>query len=144
MADVFSKAKRSEIMSLIRAKNTQAERLVFSHLRSKGIYFQKHYKGVAGCPDIALPKKKKAVFIDGDFWHGRDFNRVCKGRKNSDYWVEKIRSNMARDKKQRAALRRSGWSVIRIWESELKRLKTRPSRLLKIEKFLNLNSKHGR
>lgn len=136
MADVFSKAKRSEIMSLIHAKNTQAERLVFSHLRSKGIYFQKHYKGVVGCPDVALPKKKKAVFIDGDFWHGRDFDRVRKGRKNNDYWVEKIRSNMDRDKKQRAALRRFGWSIVRIWESELKRLKTRPSRLLKVEKFL--------
>ena len=140
MTDVFSKAKRSEIMSLIRAKNTQAERLVFSHLRSKGIYFQKHYKGVVGCPDIALPKKKKAVFIDGDFWHGRDFDRVRKGRKNNDYWVEKIRSNMDRDKKQRSSLRRSGWSIVRIWESELKRLKTRPSRLLKVEKFLENNA----
>lgn len=141
MADVFSKIKRSEIMSLIRAKNSQAERLVFSHLRSKGIYFQKHYKGVAGCPDIALPKKKKAVFIDGDFWHGRDFDRVCRGKKPNDYWVKKIKSNMDRDKKQRAALRRSGWSIIKVWESELKRLKTRSSRLLKIEKFLSSNFK---
>ena len=128
-------------MSLIRAKNSQAERLVFSHLRSKGIYFQKHYKGVAGCPDIALPKKKKAVFIDGDFWHGRDFDRVRRGKKPNDYWVKKIKSNMDRDKKQRAALRRFGWSIIRIWESELKRLKTRSSRLLKIEKFLTSNFK---
>ncbi len=140
MADVFSKVKRSEIMSLIRSKNTQAERLVFSHLRSKNIYFQKHYKGVAGCPDIALPKKKKAVFIDGDFWHGRDFNRIRKGRKPDDYWVKKIQLNMDRDKRQRAALRRSGWSIIRIWESELKRLRTRPPRLLKIEKFLKNNA----
>ncbi len=136
MTDVFSKTKRSEIMSLIRAKNTQAERLVFSYLRNKGVYFQKHYRGATGCPDIALPKKKKAVFIDGDFWHGRDFDRICRGRKPNDYWVKKIRSNMNRDKKQRAALRRSGWSIIRIWESELKRTKTRPSRLLRIEKFL--------
>lgn len=141
MADVFSKAKRSEIMSLIRAKNTQAERFVFSHLRSKKIYFQKHYKGVPGCPDIALPKMKKAVFIDGDFWHGRDFDRVRRGKKANDYWVKKIQSNMDRDRKQRAVLRRSGWSIIRIWESELKRLKTRPSRLVKIEKFLDADIK---
>lgn len=136
MADVFTKKKRSEIMSLIRAKNTQAERLVFSYLRSKKIYFKKHYKGVPGCPDIALPKKKKAVFIDGDFWHGRDFDRIRRGKKSDNYWVKKIRSNMDRDKKQRAALRRSGWSIIKIWESELKRTKTKPSRLLRIEKFL--------
>lgn len=128
-------------MSLIRAKNTQAERLVFSHLRSKKIYFQKHYKGAPGCPDIALPKKKKAVFIDGDFWHGRDFDRIRRGKKPDDYWVKKIQSNMDRDRKQRAVLRRSGWSIIRIWESELKRLKTRPSRLVKIEKFLDADIK---
>jgi DNA mismatch endonuclease (patch repair protein) len=126
---------------MIRSKNTHAERLVFSYLRARKIYFQKHYKGIPGCPDIALPKKKKAVFIDGDFWHGRDFARINKGRKPDDYWVKKIRSNMDRDKKQQSALRRSGWSFIRIWESELKRVKTRQSKLLRIEKFISADDK---
>ncbi len=69
MADVFSKAKRSEIMSRIRAKDTRIEKTVFSYLRKKKIYFQKHYSKVAGNPDIALPAEKIAVFINGDFWH---------------------------------------------------------------------------
>ena len=120
MADVFSKAKRSEIMSLIRAKNTQAERLVFSHLRSKGIYFQKHYKGVTGCPDVALPKKKKAVFIDGDFWHGYQFAKLKK-RLPKEYWLEKIERNVKRDKLYRAKLKRQGWKVLRVWEHEVQR-----------------------
>lgn len=124
-------------MSRIRSKNTEAERTVFAHLRRKGVSFQKHYKRAAGCPDVALPKKKRAVFVDGDFWHGRDFARVKMGRKDGDYWVQKIKANMARDKKQRAALKRAGWSIIRAWASEIKRKSTRQKQLSKIEDFLN-------
>lgn len=136
MVDVFTKKKRSEIMSRIRSKNTEAEKTVFSYLRSKHISFQRHYKKAAGCPDIALPKKKKAVFIDGDFWHGRDFARVQRGRKSNDYWVGKIKANIARDKKQRAALRRAGWSILVVWASEIKRKDTRAKQFRRIEKFL--------
>jgi DNA mismatch endonuclease (patch repair protein) len=115
--DVFTKEKRSEIMSKIRAKNTKAEGIVFRYLRSNGVYFQKHYKRVAGCPDIALPRKKIAVFIDGDFWHGRDFAR----RKDRlpDYWKMKIEMNMKRDRRNRRALVRAGWRIMRVWEKDL-------------------------
>lgn len=67
MPDMFSAQKRSEIMSRIRSKGTEAERITFKYLRQNKIYFQKHYARVAGKPDIALPRKKKAFFIDGDF-----------------------------------------------------------------------------
>ena len=67
MPDKFLKEKRSLIMSKIRSKNTKIEVNVFRELRKRGIYFQKHYKGTIGNPDIALPRKKKAIFIDGDF-----------------------------------------------------------------------------
>ena len=60
-------------MSKIRSKNTKLEVLVFRELRKRGVYFQKHYERVVGKPDIALPRKRKAVFLDGDFWHGYDF-----------------------------------------------------------------------
>lgn len=73
MADVFTKKKRSEIMARIRSKDTAIERFVFKELRKRGLYFKKHYKRIKGCPDIALPRAKKAVFIDGDFWHGWQF-----------------------------------------------------------------------
>jgi len=116
--DVFSKKKRSEIMSKIRSKNTMAEMLVFKELRRRKIYFQKHYKRAAGNPDIALPRKKKAVFIDGDFWHGYQFSKQKK-RLPKKYWQKKIEGNIKRDKRARAKLKRGGWQVLRVWEHEI-------------------------
>lgn len=111
--------QRSEVMSKIRSKNTKIERLVFRELRRRKIYFQKHYKKVSGNPDIALPIKKKAVFIDGDFWHGYQFSKLKK-RLPKKYWVAKISRNIERDKKNRAKLKQMGWRVLRIWEHELR------------------------
>ena len=119
MTDVFTKAKRSEIMSRIRSKNTSIENKIFSYLRKNGIYFQKHYKKAPGNPDIALPRKKKAVFIDGDFWHGWKF----KERRNKlpkVYWRTKIENNMKRDNKNRRMLKKEGWELLRVWEHQLK------------------------
>lgn len=69
MTDVFDPEKRREVMKLVKSKNSKAELIVFRYLRKQGIYFQKHYKKASGRPDIALPRKKKAVFIDGDFYN---------------------------------------------------------------------------
>lgn len=128
MADVFSKEKRSAIMANIRSKNTAPEILVFRFLRRNGVYFQRHYARVSGKPDIALPKKKRAVFIDGDFWHGRDFG----SRPLPKYWADKIERNLARDKRDRAALKKAGWKILRIWASDLQRVKTREKTLARI------------
>ncbi|NTW23021.1 very short patch repair endonuclease [Candidatus Falkowbacteria bacterium] len=133
MADVFSREKRSDIMSRIRSKNTGIEKLVFSYLRKNKIYFQKHYDKVKGRPDIAVPSKKLAVFIDGDFWHGYRFEKL-QGRIPKEYWREKILANMARDKKNRVVLRRDGWQLLRVWEHQLKKSTERT--LEKIKDFL--------
>ncbi|MBI3255820.1 MAG: very short patch repair endonuclease [Candidatus Andersenbacteria bacterium] len=134
MPDIFTKTKRSYIMSRIKGKNTKPEVLVFGYLRGKKIYFQKHYSKVPGNPDIALPKKKIAVFIDGDFWHGRTYSK----RKATlpGYWVVKIARNIARDKSNRAKLKRKGWKILKVWESELY-AKTREKTLKKIYYFLS-------
>lgn len=116
--DVFTKKKRSEIMSKIRSKNTKAELIVFKELRKRKVYFRKHYKKVAGSPDIALPRKKIAIFIDGDFWHGKNFKKEEK-RLPRKYWRDKIKSNILRDKRNRNLLRRQGWKILRVWESEI-------------------------
>lgn len=105
-------------MSNIRSKNTKAEKMVFRELRKKKIYFQKHYKKAKGNPDIALPRKKKAVFIDGDFWHGYQFLKNRK-RLPKKYWLKKIEGNIKRDKKNRSVLKKDGWEVLRIWEHEV-------------------------
>ena len=133
MADVFSKEKRSEIMSLIRAKNTGIERMVFSYLRKNKIYFQRHYSKAPGKPDVAVPSRKIAVFIDGDFWHGYRFES-WKHRIPKDYWRGKIAKNIARDAKNRRALRKAGWKVMRVWSHQLAR--TPDLTLQKIAGFL--------
>lgn len=116
--DTFTKKKRSEIMSKIRSKNTKAELLVFRELRKRRIYFQRHYKNAIGKPDIALPRKKRAVFIDGDFWHGYQFNKI-KAKLPKKYWLDKINNNISRDEKNRKMLRKNGWLVLRIWEHDI-------------------------
>ena len=118
MADIFSKEKRSEIMSRIKGKNTSLEREVFRLLRARGIRFQKHYARIPGKPDIALPKKKIAIFIDSDFWHG--WRLPAWRRTLNPWWLEKIKRNRARDKRITRKLRTMGWKVIRIWEHNFK------------------------
>lgn len=116
--DVFTKKKRSEIMSKIRSKNTKPELIVFRELRKRKIYFQRHYKKALGSPDIALPRKKIAIFIDGDFWHGRNFAKD-RTRLPEKYWRKKIETNILRDKNNRAKLRKQGWKFIRVWASDI-------------------------
>ena len=135
MADMFSRKKRSEIMSRIRSKDTKAEKIVFSYLRREKVYFQKHYARVYGKPDIALPRKKKAVFIDGDFWHGRNSKRLARSD-NSEYWTKKIAGNVARDKKVDSSLDDLGWQFLRVWETDINRKRTQQAELEKIVKFL--------
>lgn len=133
MADVFTPKKRSEIMSKIRSKNTRVEVLVFKELQRRKIYFQKHYKRAVGSPDIALPRKKKAVFIDGDFWHGYQFSKQ-RERLPKKYWQGKIESNIKRDRRVRVKLKREGWKVLRVWEHEV--LKNFDKTMKKISSFL--------
>jgi len=121
-------------MSRIRSQNTKAELLVFAYLRKRKIYFQKHYSKVPGKPDIALPRRKIAVFIDGDFWHGWKFKEK-QSKLPALYWQEKIAGNIARDKRNRAKLKKQGWRVLRVWEHQLK--KNPDVALQKIERFLN-------
>ncbi len=106
------------MMSKIRSSNTKIELAVFKRLKKRGIYFQKHYKKAPGTPDIALPRKKKAVFIDGDFWHGNNFETL-RNKISGEYWLNKIENNISRDIKVNAILKENGWSILRVWETEI-------------------------
>lgn len=125
-------------MSKIRSNNTKVEKLVFRELRKRGLYFQKHYRRTLGNPDLALPRKKKAVFIDGDFWHGYQFKKL-KQRLPKIYWIEKIERNIRRDRSNRKKLKMDGWNILRIWEHEI--LSNLENSVDKIEIFLESNSK---
>lgn len=133
---MFDKERRSQIMAAVKSRDTKVELLVFRYLRRRKIYFQKHYKRVVGNPDIALPRKKKAVFIDGDFWHGRDYADVLDRYGLDHYWTQKIARNIERDRVKREELTTIGWKVYQVWESDLNRKGSQADALKGIETFL--------
>jgi DNA mismatch endonuclease, patch repair protein len=119
MADFLSKRERSALMSRIRGKNTGIEKAVFGLLRNKGVRFRRHAKRLPGCPDVVIPDVRLAIFLDGDFWHGRHY--VKWRRTLAPFWRDKIETNIARDKARRGKLRRLGWRVMRIWGSDIRK-----------------------
>jgi DNA mismatch endonuclease (patch repair protein) len=136
MTDVFDPETRKRVMSSIRSKNSKAELIVFAYLRKNRVYFQKHYAKAPGKPDIALPRKKIAVFIDGDFWHGRNYEHRLKGRDRDDPWVKKIVRNIERDRSQINELVNLRWEMLRVWESDILRKRTQEATLKKIREYL--------
>lgn len=129
--DIFSKEKRSQIMSKVKGSNTKLELIIFDLLTKKGIEFEKH-ANLPGKPDIVFRVQKIAVFIDGDFWHGWKFNNYK--NKLTNYWFKKISANIKRDKKNKKILKDDGWRIIRLWEH---RIAKNPQGCLKtIERFL--------
>ena len=117
MADVFSRKKRSWIMSRIRSKNTSIDRRMREMLSGMNVRFEM-YPNLFGSPDFQVGRNV-LVFCDGDFWHG--YMYAEKKRPAKKYWREKIERNMKRDRKVSRKLRRDGWSVLRIWEHDIKK-----------------------
>lgn len=114
--DIFSKKRRSEIMSSIRGKNTNIERQLGEELEKEGLKFDKQ-ADLPGTPDFAFPDGKLAVFCHGDFWHGLNYERM-KPKLNA-YWRNKIEGNMKRDKKVVEMLNCIGWKVLILKGSEI-------------------------
>ncbi|MBS3069537.1 very short patch repair endonuclease [Candidatus Micrarchaeota archaeon] len=116
MTDIFTKKKRSEIMSQIRGKNTSPERIIRKALRAEGYAYRLQYGSHK--IDVAFPRKKVAVFVDGCFWHKCPVHfRMPKS--NIAFWKRKIYGNAKRDKNLTRVLRKKGWRVIHVWEHEL-------------------------
>jgi DNA mismatch endonuclease (patch repair protein) len=130
--DVFSKSKRSDIMSKVSGKDTKPEILVRKFLFSKGFRYRKNVKDLLGKPDIVLPKYKTIIFVHGCFWHGHENCEAAKlPTSNIEYWTKKVTSNVTRDSQNIQSLKETGWNVIIIWECELKS-KNRERRLLQL------------
>lgn len=112
----------SKVMARNGARGTTCETLLCAELRRMGLTFSRNVVCLPGKPDIVFVGQQLAVFCDGDFWHGRRWKvrreKLARGS-NADYWVAKIEANIARDKRHRANLRRAGWRVIRLWESDI-------------------------
>lgn len=109
--------KVSKRMAAIRSKNTRPELILRSHLWAAGFRYRLLNK-LPGKPDIVLRKHKIAIFVDGDFWHGYKYEQLKPKLKN-DYWKNKIKTNILRDKKVTKQLTNTGWFVIRFWEHDI-------------------------
>ena len=134
--DVHDKKTRSYNMSCIKGKNTKPEEKVRKYLYSQGFRYRKNDKRLPGTPDIVLPKYRTVIFVNGCFWHGHQGCRYfVVPQTNTEFWMNKIDANRARDQKKISELEAMGWKVIVIWECELKPGK-RDDTLIKIVKML--------
>lgn len=117
----LKKLTRSEIMSRVHSKNTQPELILRKALWKKGFHYRKNVSYVYGKPDIAFIRCKIAIFCDSEFWHGKYYiENKCIPTSNRDYWIEKFKKNIIRDKKVNEMLLQSGWIVLRYWEKDIR------------------------
>ncbi len=113
--------KRSGIMKKIKSKDTKPEIMLRRELWKRGYRYRKNFSELPGKPDIVFIRKKVVVFIDGDFWHGYNWEEKKKKiLNNKEYWVKKIEKNIERDKENTKKLSNMGYKVIRFWEHEIK------------------------
>ncbi len=116
MADIFSKAKRSELMSRVRSRGNKATELALaSFFRRQRINGWRRHLRMFGAPDFVFRERKIAIFVDGCFLHGCPMHRTIPAT-NRDFWVAKLDRNMKRDRLVNRTLRKAGWKVIRIWQ----------------------------
>lgn len=119
MADNMTPEQRRLTMSRIRGRDTKVELLVRKELHRRGYRYRVNAAWLVGKPDIVFTRIRLAVFVDGDFWHGWKFDQWSE--KLAPYWRDKIAGNMTRDRRHMVRLRREGWTVLRIWEHDVKK-----------------------
>lgn len=133
MADIFNKEKRSAIMRQVKSKkNKSTELRLIKIFKENGVTGWKRNYPVKGHPDFVFLKQRIAVFVDGCFWHGHDC-RNTRPSANEEFWRKKRERNIKHDKEITELFESRGWTVIRIWECELKRQNYERT-LLKIKK----------
>jgi DNA mismatch endonuclease (patch repair protein) len=121
--DHVAPEKRSLIMAAVRSKNTKPEMAVRRLVHGLGYRYRLHAKELPGHPDLAFPSRKKIVFVHGCFWHRHPRCRYATSPKTRvAFWNEKFEKNVARDRRDRRALKKAGWAVMIVWQCELKNL----------------------
>ncbi len=122
--DTLTPEQRHKNMQNIKCKDTRIEVLLRKALWNKGIKYRKNCRDLPGKPDIVITRYKIAIFCDGEFFHGKDWEvlrpRLEKGN-NSEYWISKISRNRERDDEVNKQLLYQGWTVIRFWGSDIKK-----------------------
>lgn len=119
-------------MSKVKLKGGKAETLLAKALWHHGYRYRKNDKRLPGSPDIAILRHRIAIFVDGEFWHGQNWEeRKKKLKSNREYWIEKIEENMARDIRNDRLLTQEGWTPVHFWEKEV--IKKLPECVAEIE-----------
>lgn len=138
MSDNLTPHDRRKAMRAVKSKGTKPERQLFSMLTGMGLKgWRKHADDVTGKPDVVFEKEKIAIFVDGCFWHGCPHcKRPLKPQTNREYWKQKINRNVERAKKYNRQLAKKGWTVIRIWEHEMRNENSRQQISFKLRQIL--------
>ena len=121
-------------MANVHLKESKAEIALAKELWKKGLRYRKNYRVLPGSPDIAILRYRVAIFVDGEFWHGKDWeSRKEKLKSNREYWIAKIEENIARDKRNDDLLTDLGWIPIHFWEKDVnKETESCVSQIMKI------------
>lgn len=121
MADTFDKDKRSVIMKSVKSSgNKSTELKLISFFKLNGITGWRRHYAVKGHPDFVIIDKRIAIFVDGCFWHGHECRNI-RPKDNEEYWSKKRIRNIKHDQEVTEMFSNRGWTVIRIWECELKK-----------------------
>ena len=119
MADIYDQKKRSEIMGLVRDKDTKPEYRVRKIAHNLGYRFRLYDEDLPGKPDLVFPRYRKVIFVHGCFWHGHNGCRKAKRpTTNRVFWDHKLSRNIERDRRNVVALEEAGWKTLTIWECE--------------------------
>ena len=140
MADVFSKQKRSDVMSRIGSRNTKPEMVLRKALHRLGYRFRLHEKTLTGKPDIVLPKYHTVIQVRGCFWHGHNCIDGHLPKSNEKYWKAKLLKNNQRARVNDRALRNAGWTVIVVWECTIMSQKELKKQINRIRRILQNKS----
>ena len=133
MTDVYSKRKRSEIMSRVRNTKTGPEESVAKILRGLGIRYRRNVKGLPGTPDFVVRSRQTVIFMHGCFWHGHsNCGRAKLPTSHPMFWVRKVQTNKKRDARKSRELRRMGWHVWTVWQCHLRKPEQVQRRLSKL------------
>ncbi|MCY3833285.1 MAG: very short patch repair endonuclease [Chloroflexi bacterium] len=116
VTDSFSSAKRSQIMSNIRAKDTAPEMQIRKGLHALGFRYRLHDSKLPGKPDLVFPRFESVIFVNGCFWHGHSCHLFRWPTSNEEYWKPKISRTIERDKENLRLLKERGWRILVIWE----------------------------
>ena len=134
--DKLTKEQRTKNMKAVKATGSKIETALAKALFARGHRYRKNDKTVYGKPDLTFKKLKIAVFVDSEFWHGRDWQtRKHDHKSNQAFWLSKIERNIERDKEVNLQLLKERWIILRFWGSDIQ--KNLQTCITKIEKKIN-------